>query len=294
MMRGHRGHRPGGRRWQGRGLVTALTCGTVAMTAAGAALVCVAPPASAAAICTSKAHPRMAARLSRRIAGALAGRRSVVGLKATDPRLGLTCELNQGAHFDAASAIKATIISALLLKIGGPSHLTARQRTLAWDMITRSDNDAATTLWDEVGIAGMQRFLNRAGMTHTVLDDQAWGLSLLTAQDEIKLLQLLSRPGRVLSKASRRYVLYLMAHVISSRRWGVSAGASSKVTVHLKNGWLPYPSKADWHINSIGVFTGKNITYQIAVLTTDNPSMAYGVDTIKGAAKFINWNLAAF
>jgi hypothetical protein len=144
-----------------------------------------------------------------------------------------------------------------------------------------------------VGIGGMQHFLNRAGMTHTVLS-HAWGLSLLTAQDEIKLLQLLSRPGRVLNTASRRYVRYLMAHVIGSQRWGVSAGAGAKVTVHLKNGWLPYPSKADWHINSIGVFTGKNISYQIAVLTTDNPSMRYGIDTIQGAAKFINWNLAAF
>jgi beta-lactamase class A len=287
MEMGHRGRRPV------RGLVTALAFGTAAVTAAGTALVYAAPPAAAAAICTSKAHPKMAARLSSRIATALAGRSSVVGLKATDARLGLTCALNQTTHFYAASAIKATIISALLLKIGGRSHLTSAQRALAWNMITMSDNDAATALWNEVGISGMQNFLNRAGMKHTVLSS-AWGLSLLTAQDEVTLLKLLTNAGKVLSTPSRNYVLYLMAHVISSQRWGVSAGAAKRVTVHIKNGWLPYPSNSDWRINSIGAFTGTSINYQIAILTSNNPSMAYGIKTIEGAAKYINWNVAAF
>jgi hypothetical protein len=243
-------------------------------------------------ICVSKAHPKLAARLSRRITGALAGRQDVVGLAAADARLGLTCSLNSGTHFYAASAIKATIISALLLKVGGVGHLTANQHALAWRMITESDNDAATALWNETGISGLQHFLNRAKMDDTVLDDRAWGLSLLTAHDEVTLLELLTSRGRVLSTPSRRYVLYLMAHVEASQRWGVTAGAPSKVTVHVKNGWLPY--QGSWHINSIGAFTGTGVTYQIAMLTTDNPSMSYGIDTIQGACKYLNWNLAAF
>jgi beta-lactamase class A len=243
-------------------------------------------------ICVSKAHPQLAARLSRRITGALAGRQGVVGLAAADARLGLTCSLNSGAHFYAASAIKATIISALLLKVGGVSHLSTNQHALAWRMITESDNDAATALWNETGISGMQRFLNRARMSHTELDSQAWGLTLITAHDEVTLLKLLTNRGRVLSTPSRRYVLYLMAHVEAGQRWGVTAGAPAKVTVHVKNGWLPYP--VQWNINSIGAFTGTGVTYQIAMLTSDNPSMNYGIDTIQGACKYLNWNLAAF
>jgi beta-lactamase class A len=240
------------------------------------------------AICKSAIRPKLAARLSLGLEKALAGRVSAVGLTVADPSLGLTCALDQTRHFDSASAIKATIISALLYKEHGPSHLTSAQRGLAWEMITESDNDAATDLWNEVGITSLQRFLNAAHMTHTVLDDGAWGLSQLTAQDELKLLELLATPGKVLSAASRGYALWLMAHVISSQRWGVPAGAPAGVTVSVKNGWLPDPDNGRWHINSIGVFRGKDVGYEIAVLTSGNPTMAYGITTVEKAAYAIN------
>jgi Beta-lactamase enzyme family len=245
------------------------------------------------AICVSAAHPKLAARLARGITGALRGRRSLVGLTVADSSLEIACKLDQSGHFDAASAIKVTIISALLEKVGGHSHLTAAQRSLAFEMITKSDNDAATKLWDEVGIRGMQRFLDLAKMTQTRLS-HAWGLTGITARDELKLLRLLTSPGTVLTTASRRYVLWLMAHVVPSQRWGVPAGAPSDVTVHVKNGWLPYPTGSNWHINSIGAFTGHLINYQIVVLTSRNPSMDYGIDTIEAAARVINRDLADF
>ena len=270
----------------------ALTTGAAAGLAAAPGSIALASAGRASQICVSTAHPRLASRLSRRITDALRGRRGTVGLAAADARLGLTCALHARAHFYAASAIKATIISALLLKEGGVGHLTKAQHSLAWRMITESDNDAATALWNETGMRALQRFLNRAKMTRTELDDDAWGLSLLTAHDEVTLLKLLTTPGQVLSTASRRYVLYLMKHVEAGQRWGVTYGASKKVTVHVKNGWLPYP--VAWNINSIGAFTGKGITYQIAMLTSGNPSMSYGIATIQGACKYLNWNLAAF
>ena len=279
-------------------LATALaTTGTIAALAVGApgtrvpTATLTAALSPARGVCTSKTNPKLAARISRGILAALAGRDSVVGLAAADPSYDLTCDLHSSWHFDAASAIKATIISALLFKVGGPAHLTKTQRHLAWLMITESDNDAATTLWDEVGMRHMQAFLNRAGMRHTILND-AWGLTLLTAHDEMTLLRVLTTPGKVLSAKSRGYVLWLMAHVVSYERWGVSAGAPSDVTVHLKNGWLPYPTASDWHINSIGAFTGDHIGYQIVVLTSGNPGESYGIQTVQAAAYVINKQLA--
>jgi Beta-lactamase enzyme family len=263
-----------------------------AASAPGPAALPVAMPASVHVLCTAaKGHRRFAAWLGRGLQRAIDGRDSTVGLAVFDPRLGLSCALNPGYHFDAASAIKVTIISALLLEEGGTSHLTSAQRNLAWLMITQSDNNAASDLWNEVGISGMQRFLDRARMRHTDLND-AWGLTQLTAHDELTLLKLLASPGKVLSTSSRHYVLWLMAHVIASQRWGVTAGAPASVRVSVKNGWLPYPTDGDWHVNSLGVFSGPDVSYQIAILTSDDPSKSYGIAIIEAAARVINRDVA--
>lgn len=241
-------------------------------------------------------HPRLAARISRGIAAAVASRGgSFEGLAASDAADGLSCRLHQWQHFYSASVIKVTILSALLLKEGGPGSLTSAQRNLAYLMITQSSNSAAQALWEEVGISHVQRFLNAAGMSNTILNS-AWGLTLITAHDELTLLHLLTTKGPVLSGSSRSYVLRLMAEVIGSERWGVSAGAPSSVTVHIKNGWLPYPGAADWRINSIGAFTGKGVAYQMVILTRppddEGQGESYGIETIEAIAAVINRNLA--
>jgi hypothetical protein len=269
--------------------LSVMTAAVLGVTVSRPASASELPPTKA--ICVSAAHPKLAARLSRGITGALRGRRSLVGLTVADASVKMACKVDQSGHFDAASAIKVTIISALVQKVGGQAQLSSAQRSLAWAMITKSDNNAATKLWNEVGFGGMQRFLDLAGMTQTRLN-HAWGLSGITARDELTLLRLLTSTGQVLSTASRRYVLWLMAHVIPSQRWGVPAGAPAGVTAHVKNGWLPYPTGSNWHINSIGAFTGHLVSYQIVVLTSRNPSMAYGIDTIQAAARVINRDLA--
>ena len=264
---------------------------TAAVAARGGSTV----SSAASHICTSAKRPKLAARISAGIRAALASRTdSVVGLTAADGAADLTCQLHQKRHFYAASVIKVTILSALLLKVNGPRGLTKRQRHLAYLMITQSDNDAATALWNDVGMTGMQTFLDKAGMWHTRLSD-AWGLTLITAQDELTLLHLLTSSGTVLGKNSRQYVLSLMAQVIPGERWGVPAGAPSDVTVHVKNGWLPYPGAADWNINSIGAFTGQNIGYQIVVLTgpaAGGQGESYGIQTVQAVAEVINNDLA--
>jgi beta-lactamase class A len=246
---------------------------------------------AASALCKSATQPKFAAALSKSLQRAIHDRDSELGFAVSDPALDLTCSLHETWHFDAASTIKATIISALLFKVGGPSHLTKTQRSLAWLMITQSNNDAATDLWNDVGMTDMQRFLDRAHMTHTELNE-AWGLTEETPQDELTLLQLIANAGKVLSTASRRYVLWLMDNVIASERWGVPYDAPSSLTVAVKNGWLPYPVANDWHINSLGVFRGHRVLYEIAVLTSGNSSEDYGIGTIQAAARVINLGIA--
>jgi beta-lactamase class A len=246
-------------------------------------------------ICVTKTHKydNLALKMARDIDAKLTGRISTVGLKEIDNQTGITCTYHPTTHFYAASVIKATILAALLRTAQEQKRrLTATERRLAWLMITQSDNSAATALWNEEGPTRMQHLLNLAKMTQTKLA-QAWGLSLLTAHDEILLLSLLSSPNRILSLKSRLYAQSLMSHVISSQRWGVPAGAPTSVKVGVKNGWLPYPVGDNWEINSIGFFrsTKPFRDYEIVMLTHNNPTMPYGIATIEGAARAIHRDL---
>jgi beta-lactamase class A len=269
---------------------------TAAVMAGAGVVSWLAQPASAAAAssavtCWSAAHPAAAAKLSRDIRAARRGRVSAVGAGLYDPGLGLGCWLNANAHFDSASVVKATILGALLRKTEQQRrHLTRTEASLAAAMITRSDNNAASALWADVGRTWLQHFLNLAQMTHTALGPGGyWGLTQITAHDEVFLLQLLINPNGVLDSASRGYELGLMAKVIRSQRWGVPAGAPAGLTVHVKNGWLPR-STHGWRIHSIGCFTGRN-AYSVVVLTQDNPTMTYGITTVQAIARVINRDL---
>ncbi len=277
-----------------------LTGGAAAALVAAALIAFPARPADAAAgraaassaVCSSSSHSALAARLSRDIAAARHGRVSSIAVEVDDPGIGLVCRLDSTWHFDSASVVKVTILGALLRKAQDQHrYLTRTERALAWAMITRSDNDAASQLWAEVGHGSLQHFLNLAGMTHTVLGpDGLWGLTQITASDETLLLRLLLEANRVLDTSSRDYALSLMAHVIPAPRWGVPAGAPASLTVHVKNGWLPLATHG-WRIHSIGCFTGHGGGYSIVVLTQDNPTMAYGIATIEAIAEVVNRDL---
>jgi beta-lactamase class A len=257
----------------------------------------VAAVTAAPGLCASPSHAALAGRISRGIEAARHGRESFVAVEVDDPGAGIVCRLDSGTHFDSASVVKVTILGTLLRDAQAAHRsLTSRERALAWAMITRSDNDAASALWDEDGRVRLQRFLDAAGMIHTVLGPGgAWGLTRITAADETRLLWLLLQANRVLDTSSRDYALALMADVIPAQRWGVPAGAPESLVVHVKNGWLPL-APFGWRINSIGGFTGsagknRGQRYSIVVLTQDNPTMAYGVDTVQRIAEAVNRDL---
>jgi beta-lactamase class A len=275
----------------GRGLITVFAAILLGWIPA----VLLASPASAATpsvSCRSSSYHALAARLDRDIDRALRGRVSTVAVGVDDPGRGLECWLNSSAHFDSASVVKVTILSALLREAQEQHrYLTRTEAALAREMITESDNDAASDLWADVGRPGLQHFLSLAGMTRTYLGaGPYWGLTQITAYDEVLLLRLLLHQNRVLDTRSRDYVLGLMARVIPSQRWGVPAAAPRHLTVHVKNGWLPLDPHG-WRIHSIGVFTGRGGGYSIVVLTQDNPTMWYGIDTIEAVARVINRDL---
>jgi hypothetical protein len=125
-------------------------------------------------------------------------------------------------------------------------------------------------------------------MTQTSLDSAGvWGLYQTTARDQIRLLRQLALPGGLLGARARSFELGLMRRVTAVQAWGVSAGVLAPASVALKNGWLPVAAEGGWQVNSIGVVSGRFRHYLIAVLTSGNPSMSYGAETIEGISQLV-------
>ncbi|MGW4562067.1 serine hydrolase [Streptomyces sp. NPDC004561] len=272
---------------------------TGALAAAlGAALlipaVTAATPAAAATptvSCTS-AKAGLAAKLQKDITAALANRKSTVAVGLYDRSTSTTCTLRATSSYDSASTVKVTVLATLLWDAKKHNrYLTDTESSLAKAMITKSDNDATTKLWKQLGMTKIKGFLAAAGMTRTVPGANGyWGLTQENVTDEQKLLKLVTAKNSVLSDNSRAYILKLMGQVISSQRWGTPAGAPSTVSVHVKNGWLQR-STHGWRVHSLGTFNGAGHDYMISVLTQDNSTMDYGVTTIQNVAKAIHKDL---
>jgi beta-lactamase class A len=216
----------------------------------------------------------------------LAGRSGNVTAAVYNEETGTTFEYHPTFTDDTASIIKVDILATLLSqgqKDGAP--LSEDEQELATQMIEASNNDAATELWDDAGAqTGVAAFDALVGMPNTV-PNYEWGLTTTTALDQVTLVRHVAYPNALLTNASRAYELGLMENIDAGENWGISYGVPSGVTVALKNGWLPESS--GWHINSIGFVDGDGKNYVIAVLTDDNPSESYGINTIQGLSSLV-------
>jgi beta-lactamase class A len=230
----------------------------------------------------------------------LAARAGTVLAAVYDVKTGQTWRLGQGRPQAEASVVKLDVLETLLAERG--SELPAGDQSLAEQMIEDSDNDAATSLWYDVGGAARIRSFNtKAGLTQTTPSPcvvcagfpwPGWGLSTTTPADQIALLRKLITPSSLLSGAERAYALSLLENVTPSQRWGVSGGVPARTTVALKNGWLPLHGSGDWQINSVGWISGGGRSYLMAVLSTGNPTEQYGIDTIDRLAAMIWQDMA--
>ncbi|MGY0023259.1 serine hydrolase [Streptomyces sp. YJ-C3] len=259
----------------------------------GASLLGTAPTAQAAErnpTCRAPKNPALAKQLTRDLRSALAGRRGTVSVALHDNRTNLNCTLDAGLSYDSASIVKVLMLEATLRRAqqrGRP--LTPWEGRNLRPMIRSSDNAAASRLWNDLGRPYLAGTLRRAGTTRTSLGPYGyWGLTRTTAADQLRLLGGLTGPRPFVTY--RAYGLKLMSEVRKDQRWGVTAGMPRGLRAHLKNGWLPRATHG-WRIHSIGAFTGGGRTYRIAVLSHDNPSMAYGVRTVERVAQAVHRNL---
>jgi hypothetical protein len=234
-----------------------------------------------------------------RLANLLAGRSGEVTAALYDRRTGQTWVYHPGVLEYTASIVKVEIMGTLLHRAQGGQPLTPTEQSELTAMIEASDNTAASNLLADVGgPSAVQQFDNLAGLTDTTPHATyppipgtpwpAWGLTSTTARDQVTLVKRFVYPNKVLTGASRSQGLALMKSVEAGQNWGVSFGVQPGTTVALKNGWIQFPQALPdatmpngWQIDSIGWIKGHGRNYVLAVLTNNNPSEQYGIDTIQ-------------
>ena len=205
---------------------------------------------------------------------------------------GATVTYNETVSFDTASIVKVDILATLLWQDQRAGrHLTAAQRDLAEDMITESDNDAATALWNTIGGATGLASANKAfGLSHTTPGrDGYWGLTTTTVADQVRLLQVLTDPAGPLSVTDQSYELGLMGRVTSDQRWGVPHAADADATaVYVKNGWLAYSGdRGRWIVNSVGRVVEPGHDWLITVLSDHHGSQSTGIAIVEHLATLV-------
>jgi beta-lactamase class A len=194
--------------------------------------------------------------------------------------------LSSGSRrFATASIIKVDILAALLLQRSKQgASLTAGEKSLAKSMVTVSDNDAASRLFETIGgVQGLKAANQTLGLRETV-PVPAWGETTTTAADQIRLLLTLTGEQSPLPKPARQLVLDLMGDVVDDQAWGVTAAAGTQASgVWVKNGWLPIGGQ--WLVNSIGRVAEPSHDWLIAVLSDDHSSMDKGIAAVESAAR---------
>jgi len=179
----------------------------------------------------------------------------------------------------SASVVKAMLMVSYL------NHRRVRRRALTRadlallsPMIRRSDNRAATHVRDFVGNAALRALARRVGM-RAFRTAPSWGGSRITAADQSKLFLKIDRyvVGR-----HRRTAMRLLNTVVRSQRWGVARARPRAWAIYFKGGWGSGSGAVD---HQVALLRRGRRRVSVAILTTGNPSMSYGNETLRGVAR---------
>jgi hypothetical protein len=181
-------------------------------------------------------------------------------------------------HFRTASVAKAMMLVAYLRMLSAQHRvLNAGDRSLLYPMIHVSDNNAASAVLAIVGGGALDRVAREAGMSDYAPGFGWWGFTQTSAADQARFFSLLAQliPGQFYGYARR-----LLMGIEPSQSWGIPAVARPRWQVLFKGGWLPMERV----FNQVARLERPGVTFTIAVLTSEEPSMGYGEQTIEGVA----------
>ena len=179
-------------------------------------------------------------------------------------------------RFQTASVVKVMMLVAYLQMLErGHRDLRRADSSLLYPMIHNSDNDAASAVLALVGRGALARVAREAGMTDYAPSAGWWAFTQTSAADQAQLMAALRRliPGRFYA-----YARSLLAGAAPSHNWGIPPVARPRWRVYFKTGSLP----SEGLFNEVARLERGGVSFSVTVLTTGDPSMAYGEQTIAG------------
>jgi hypothetical protein len=185
-----------------------------------------------------------------------------------------------GEHdlFHSASVVKSMLLAAELRRLdreGLPLDPETRRTLTA--MITISDNDAATAIYERVGDAGLDEVAAAAGMTDFSVAE-SWGYARISAAD---MAMLFADLERVLPDRYARFAKHLLGSIVPEQSWGVPAVARGW-DVRFKGGWRE--TGTGQLVSQAAELRRGRRKLGMAILTDGQPSMGYGIGTVEGVA----------
>ena len=185
---------------------------------------------------------------------------------------------NEHDLFHSASVVKSMLLAAELRRLDAAGlPIDATTRKLLTEMITISDNDAATVIYERVGDAGLTRVAALAGMRDFEVSFD-WGNARISAADMALLFANLdgAMPPRFAAFGEGR-----LGSIDAEQSWGISRVASGW-QVRFKGGWRETPSGQ--LVSQAAELRRGGRKLGMAILTDGQPSMGYGIGTLEGVA----------
>jgi hypothetical protein len=126
-----------------------------------------------------------------------------------------------------------------------------------------------------IGQRRLDDVARQAGMRDYERAHGWWAFTQLSAAD---LARFFYMEDALIPHRFDSYARWLESTIEPSQSWGVPAVARSEFAVYFKGGWLPEEGVVD----QAARLERPGITFAIALLSSDDPSMAYGEQTIAG------------
>lgn len=186
-----------------------------------------------------------------------------------------------GVSYRSASLVKAMLLVADLRRHDRlHAGLDAGARSRLSAMIRVSDNGQASATFNLVGAEAVRSVARLAGMRNYRVGGY-WGTSQLTASDQARFF---GRLNRLFPPKYRAYGRQLLRSVVPYQTWGGAPVARRHgFKTMFKSGWLP--RTGGWVVHQGMRLERGRCTVGVAVLTGSQPSMAIGVESIRGVTE---------